>query len=148
MPQVLQSVDVDVANCYIKMAAKVALGTVSDGENHQGIIGAVVVQNGDVLGEGQAHLKTGEAFSANCKAVAKAEQRALMAALANVEDRDVLKGATVYVAPVDAEGNIIHFATDDFLERCSQTSLSAGMAWWVLPYDKVIYRVRRREMNR
>lgn len=148
MPQKLESVDVDVANCYLKMAADVALGTISERDTFHGAIGAVVVQTGDVLGEGQCHLKHGEELNANCKSIGKAEQRAVMAAMANVEDKDQLKGATVYFAGIGSDKSVVNFEKEDFFKKVSQTSAKSGIAWWVMAYPDMIYRYTRREMLR
>lgn len=147
MPQKLVSVDVDVAECYLKMARDVALGAVSERDNFKGAIGAVVVCQGDVLGEGQAHLKEGENVSPNGKALKKAEQRAIWSALANVKSPEEIKGSHLYVSPILPDKSGAYFQLDDFLENCSYTSLKTGIVGWVMPYDGVIYRFARRELK-
>lgn len=148
MPQKLSSVTLDVANCFLQMAVKVAKGTISESDQFQGAVGAVVVKNGDVLGEGQAHLKTGDELDANCKATSKAEQRAMMDAMANVE-KDELKGATMYLSFVDSEGAFHQLHEDDWFNQPSVTSKMAGVVGWVLPYDgNHVYMFTRRELLR
>lgn len=148
MPQKLSSVTLDVANCFLQMAVSVAKGTVSETDDFKGAVGAVVVKNGDVLGEGQAHIREDDALNANCKAASKAEQRAMMAAMANVDDKDDLKGSTMYLSFVDTEGKAHQLNHEDFFEKPALTSKTAGVVGWVLPYDGNVYMFTRRELLR
>ena len=148
MPKKLSSVTLDVANHFLLMATKVAQGTVSGADQFEGAVGAVVVKNGDTLGEGQAHIKNGDVLNANCKASAKAEQRAIMAAMANT-DEETLKGSMIYLSHLNAEGNPVGLERDDFLENASQTSKKAGVVGWVLNYEgSHVYMFSRRELFR